>query len=210
MDRRVRIGADGSVVLEHFRFSSNRENALSPCFYAFPDGKPLRTFPGNALAQLPQFAGPQIFFEAFLGASCGNGGGVPVICRHLREARAGSGRVVPTGRRLGRRIDRDVTAARLADSTSTSMEVDDGMTSPTRSAALPGSTAGSPSGEAGVRRGRARRAASGPEDHESTGALPQPGMTTPTRRLASAPAFRRRGAAAGSSPSRCRDTGQPA
>jgi hypothetical protein len=49
MDRRVRIGADGSVVLEHFRFSSNRENALSPCFYAFPDGKPLRTFPGNAL-----------------------------------------------------------------------------------------------------------------------------------------------------------------
>ncbi|KAA1181250.1 hypothetical protein FP026_13080 [Rhizobium tropici] len=32
-----------------FRFSPNRENALSFCCYAIPDGKPLRTFPGIAL-----------------------------------------------------------------------------------------------------------------------------------------------------------------
>ena len=38
------------VALERFRFKRNRTNALSLCFYAFPDGKPLRTFPGNSLA----------------------------------------------------------------------------------------------------------------------------------------------------------------
>ncbi|TGE95288.1 hypothetical protein C9417_20375 [Rhizobium sp. SEMIA 4088] len=36
-------------LLEQFRFSSNRENALSSCFYAVPDAKPLRTFAGTAL-----------------------------------------------------------------------------------------------------------------------------------------------------------------
>jgi hypothetical protein len=35
--------------LERFRFSSNRENALSFCFHAIPDGKTLNTFPGIAL-----------------------------------------------------------------------------------------------------------------------------------------------------------------
>ncbi|KAA1184853.1 hypothetical protein FP026_05655 [Rhizobium tropici] len=35
-----------------FRFPSKRENALSFCCYAIPDGKPLRTFPGIALVGL--------------------------------------------------------------------------------------------------------------------------------------------------------------
>ena len=35
--------------IEHFRFSSNRENALSSCFYAVPDAKPLGTFAGTTL-----------------------------------------------------------------------------------------------------------------------------------------------------------------
>ncbi|WP_337184851.1 hypothetical protein [Shinella sp.] len=39
------------ALLEHFRFSSNRENALSLCFYAIPDAKPLRTFAGIALVR---------------------------------------------------------------------------------------------------------------------------------------------------------------
>ncbi|MGO4837678.1 extracellular solute-binding protein, partial [Rhizobiaceae sp. 2RAB30] len=39
-----------TTVLGHFRFSSNRGNALSICSYAIPDAKPLRTFAGIALA----------------------------------------------------------------------------------------------------------------------------------------------------------------
>jgi hypothetical protein len=35
--------------LEQFRFSPNRGNALSFCFHAIPDGKPVPTFPGIAL-----------------------------------------------------------------------------------------------------------------------------------------------------------------
>ncbi|RVQ40541.1 hypothetical protein CN059_29790 [Sinorhizobium medicae] len=37
--------------LEHFRFSPNRGNSLTLCIAAIPDGKPLHTFPGIALAQ---------------------------------------------------------------------------------------------------------------------------------------------------------------
>jgi hypothetical protein len=40
----------GSTPLEHFRFSSNRENALSFCFHAIPGAKPLLTFAGIALS----------------------------------------------------------------------------------------------------------------------------------------------------------------
>ncbi|TAY14653.1 hypothetical protein ELH96_24150 [Rhizobium leguminosarum] len=35
--------------LERFRFSPNHGNALSLCFHAIPDAKPLRTFAGIAL-----------------------------------------------------------------------------------------------------------------------------------------------------------------
>src|SRR5690606_1502485 len=38
--------------IEHFRFSSNRENALSFCFYAISNAKPLRTFAGIALGTI--------------------------------------------------------------------------------------------------------------------------------------------------------------
>ncbi|HXV31153.1 MAG TPA: hypothetical protein VD840_12545, partial [Sinorhizobium sp.] len=38
-----------AVSIEHFSFSPNRENALSLCFYAIPDAKPLRIFAGIAL-----------------------------------------------------------------------------------------------------------------------------------------------------------------
>jgi len=37
--------------LAHFRYSQSRENALSPCFSAIPDRKPLRTLPGIARCQ---------------------------------------------------------------------------------------------------------------------------------------------------------------
>ncbi|PWE53064.1 hypothetical protein DEM27_27195 [Metarhizobium album] len=37
--------------LEHFRLSPNRESALTFCFYAIPDAKPLSTFAGIALAE---------------------------------------------------------------------------------------------------------------------------------------------------------------
>jgi hypothetical protein len=36
--------------LERFSFSRNLRTALSLCFHAIPDGKPLRTFPGITLA----------------------------------------------------------------------------------------------------------------------------------------------------------------
>jgi hypothetical protein len=35
---------------ELFRFSPNREKALSICFHAIPDAKPFHTFAGIALA----------------------------------------------------------------------------------------------------------------------------------------------------------------
>ena len=38
--------------LEHFRFSSNRRNALTYCFYAILNTKPLRTFAGIGLAEV--------------------------------------------------------------------------------------------------------------------------------------------------------------
>ena len=37
------------AALEHSRFSPNHGNALSLCFHAIPDAKPLRTFAGIAL-----------------------------------------------------------------------------------------------------------------------------------------------------------------
>ncbi|TQX91609.1 hypothetical protein EQW76_02415 [Rhizobium sp. rho-13.1] len=37
------------LCLEHFCRSSIHRSALSLCFYAFPDVKPLRTFAGTAL-----------------------------------------------------------------------------------------------------------------------------------------------------------------
>jgi hypothetical protein len=40
------------LFLERFRLKRNHENALSFCFYAFPDAKPVPTFAGNALAPL--------------------------------------------------------------------------------------------------------------------------------------------------------------
>ncbi|NKK51278.1 hypothetical protein E0H35_12760 [Rhizobium leguminosarum bv. viciae] len=39
--------------LEYFRFSSNHENALSLCFHAIPNAKPLHTFAGIALRIRP-------------------------------------------------------------------------------------------------------------------------------------------------------------
>jgi hypothetical protein len=36
---------------ERFSFSSKRRTAPTFCFYATPDGKPLRTFPGVALVR---------------------------------------------------------------------------------------------------------------------------------------------------------------
>ncbi|MGO8396345.1 hypothetical protein ACC760_37720, partial [Rhizobium ruizarguesonis] len=36
--------------LEHFPFSPKHGNALSLCFHAIPDAKPLRTFAGIAIA----------------------------------------------------------------------------------------------------------------------------------------------------------------
>ena len=44
--RGLRAGKQGG--LAHFRFSPNRGFALSPCFFAIPDAKPLRTFAGIA------------------------------------------------------------------------------------------------------------------------------------------------------------------
>jgi hypothetical protein len=38
-----------SELLEHFRFSSNHGSALSLCYYAIPDAKPLYAFAGIAL-----------------------------------------------------------------------------------------------------------------------------------------------------------------
>ena len=43
---------------ERFRFYPNRENALSCCFYAIPDGKPVPAFPGIALAPHPHALPP--------------------------------------------------------------------------------------------------------------------------------------------------------
>ncbi|TIU01729.1 MAG: hypothetical protein E5W40_26140, partial [Mesorhizobium sp.] len=40
--------------LEHFIVSRKRRTALNICFYAIPDGKPLRTFPGIALVHVAQ------------------------------------------------------------------------------------------------------------------------------------------------------------
>ncbi|TPI75836.1 hypothetical protein FJ423_22250 [Mesorhizobium sp. B2-8-9] len=39
------------MFLEQFSVSRSRRTALNLCFCAIPDGKPLRTFPGIALAQ---------------------------------------------------------------------------------------------------------------------------------------------------------------
>jgi hypothetical protein len=47
----VKRAAIFQIRLEHFRFSSNHENALSLCFHAIPDAKPLHTFAGIALAR---------------------------------------------------------------------------------------------------------------------------------------------------------------
>ena len=41
----------GRAGLKRFSVSRNRRTALSICFYAIPDGKPLHTFPGIALAE---------------------------------------------------------------------------------------------------------------------------------------------------------------
>ncbi|TPI44633.1 hypothetical protein FJW05_21750 [Mesorhizobium sp. B2-9-1] len=49
--RRPAGNAIWSVFLEQFSVSRNRRTALNLCFCAIPDGKPLRTFPGIALAQ---------------------------------------------------------------------------------------------------------------------------------------------------------------
>ncbi|TBY73330.1 hypothetical protein E0H38_15445 [Rhizobium leguminosarum bv. viciae] len=46
-----------AIALERFSFSRKRRIALTFCFYAIPDGKPLRTFPGIALARLPLTCG---------------------------------------------------------------------------------------------------------------------------------------------------------
>ena len=55
-------------LLERFRFSLNRGNALSYCFHAIPGGKPVPTFPGIALAQeyfsAGTLAGPPYFDAA--------------------------------------------------------------------------------------------------------------------------------------------------
>ncbi|NKM44750.1 hypothetical protein GFL91_07060 [Rhizobium leguminosarum bv. viciae] len=40
-----------SKTLERFSFSQKRRTALTFCFHAIPDGEPLRTFPGIALAR---------------------------------------------------------------------------------------------------------------------------------------------------------------
>ncbi|NKL61861.1 hypothetical protein EHI47_16180 [Rhizobium leguminosarum] len=40
-----------SKMLERFSFSQKRRTALTFCLHAIPDGKPLRTFPGIALAR---------------------------------------------------------------------------------------------------------------------------------------------------------------
>ncbi|RFB85738.1 hypothetical protein B5K08_25650 [Rhizobium leguminosarum bv. trifolii] len=44
-----RVWPGRAAPLEHFRFSTNHGNALSLCFHAIPDGKPLRSFAGIAL-----------------------------------------------------------------------------------------------------------------------------------------------------------------
>ncbi len=46
-DREIRERVEA---LERFRFSRNTRTALTLCFHAIPDGKPLHTFPGVALA----------------------------------------------------------------------------------------------------------------------------------------------------------------
>src|SRR5690606_28971444 len=43
--------------LEHFRFSPNRFNALSPCFVACPNRKTVSTFAGHALGNIFSGAG---------------------------------------------------------------------------------------------------------------------------------------------------------
>ncbi|NKM01283.1 hypothetical protein GFL62_30670 [Rhizobium leguminosarum bv. viciae] len=40
---RLNAGNSSRPPLEHFRFSPNHGNALSLCFHAIPDAKPLRT-----------------------------------------------------------------------------------------------------------------------------------------------------------------------
>jgi hypothetical protein len=50
------VKATPLVDLEHFRFSLNREKALSLCFYAIPDAKRSSTFAGIALG--PDFTCP--------------------------------------------------------------------------------------------------------------------------------------------------------
>ena len=54
---KARRQAQGGQACAVFRFSSNRENALSIWFATIPDAKPLRTFAGIALAagSLPDF-----------------------------------------------------------------------------------------------------------------------------------------------------------
>src|ERR1700745_1259503 len=51
---RYRRGAQ-KVAPERFTVSRKRRTALSPCFHAIPDGKPLHTFPGIALLVFSQF-----------------------------------------------------------------------------------------------------------------------------------------------------------
>ncbi|TBZ13033.1 hypothetical protein E0H38_18160 [Rhizobium leguminosarum bv. viciae] len=57
--------------LERFSFSRKRRTALSFCFYAIPNGKPLRTFPGIALssgcARIGWFAHPHLTISLLQG-----------------------------------------------------------------------------------------------------------------------------------------------
>ncbi|WP_256754119.1 hypothetical protein [Mesorhizobium sp. Mes31] len=44
---------DAAVTLEQFTVSQKRRTALTLCFDAIPNGKPLHTFPGIALSDVP-------------------------------------------------------------------------------------------------------------------------------------------------------------
>ncbi len=66
--RQARSGDLASACLEHFRASLNRKNALALCFVAVPDGKPLHTFPGTALAAPPVLLQPRHDLHEVAGA----------------------------------------------------------------------------------------------------------------------------------------------